>query len=317
MSILPQVARMIVKEYLHRPIIGDVVLIGRQSVLLSEKEALDLIRSEGLIPLPSYIREVDGTTRDRGGITDRAFFSMFTDAKVIALDVSPYEGAEIVHDLNVPLPEKYYGTADFIFNGSCMDNLFDPANAIKCMSKMLKPKGRVMHIEHGTPVNNAMLSYSPEWFFGYYAINDYADCRIYICAFGSSTVNPWRVYRWLPFTEKLFYSPNNMGVGDFYNMVIADKGLTGTDDKTPIQLLYIPLQQPNGSELAYVTKHRQYIERQEPFHFRKMPTGLGSVIKGVTKAIAKRVLFAFGLRVRVGPKKKYITERIEPSLGYL
>ncbi len=89
---------------------------------------------------------------------------MFCDADVIALDVSDYEGAEIIHDLNTPLPNKYRSVADFIFNGSCLDNLFDPAMAIKSMSKMLRPGGRVMHVEHGSPIQGAFLCYSPEFF---------------------------------------------------------------------------------------------------------------------------------------------------------
>jgi hypothetical protein len=102
---------------------------------------------------------------------------MFSPGRVMALDVSDYEQAEIVFDLNETLPAKYHRIADFIFNGSCLDNLFDPATAIKSLSKMLRPGARVMHLEHGTAIQSAFLCYSPEWFFDFYAINNYADCQ--------------------------------------------------------------------------------------------------------------------------------------------
>src|ERR1700688_2793850 len=188
MSILPQIACFLLKEHRYRPIEGDVLLIGRQTVMLTERDAVRMLERESVPLRKDYSSEIDeatATNRKPGFITDRAFFSMFSNAKIMALDVSAYEGAEIVHDLNAPLPDRYRGVADFILNGSCMDNLFDPASAIKSMSKMLRPGGRVFHFEHGTPVNNAMLCYSPEWFFGFYAINDYADCQIFVCSFGN------------------------------------------------------------------------------------------------------------------------------------
>src|SRR5262249_24549327 len=155
-----------------KPIGGDVLLVGRQTVMLTPEQALALLAREGVAPLPGHVVEIDKSTvaAKDGFITDRSFFSMFSRGRVIALDVSDYEDAEIVHDLNCALPEKYRGVADFIFNGSCLDNLFDPAMAMQSISKMLRPGGRVMGVEHGTSINGAFVCYSPEWFFDFYAI---------------------------------------------------------------------------------------------------------------------------------------------------
>jgi SAM-dependent methyltransferase len=319
MAILPQVAAIILKEHKRQPIAGDVVLIGRQTVALTEKQATSLLQREGVELRAGFRREIDTTTayRESDFISDRAFFSMFTDAHVIALDVSAYEGAEIIHDLNEPLPDRHCGVADFIFNGSCMDNLFDPACAIKSMSKMLRPNGRILHLEHGTPVNNAMLAYSPEWFFGFYAVNDYADCRIYVCAFGSSIVNPWAVYRWRPFTDRLHFMPNDLGVGDFVNIVVAEKSASSTDDKTPIQLQYVTLH--GLQDPIYLDKHNQF-SQTEPYSFRSsLPVGgIGTMLKGSLRATVKRTLLRlFKTNVRVGPERKYIIEKTPPRLGYL
>src|SRR5262245_5247697 len=245
MSIFPQTATMLLREHKHRPISGDVVLIGRQTVLLTLDEALALIKSEGVEPRANFIQEEDTTTVGSNVghyITDRAFFSMFCDARTIALDVSSYEGAEIVHDLNVPLPENLRHVADFIFNGSCLDNLFDPAGAIKSMSKMLRPGGRVVHLEHGSPVQDAFLCYSPEWFFDFYAVNNYADCQIYVCMFNDGYMRfDWKLARWVPYSEhsdKLLPNPASLGVGHFINFVVAEKGIHSTDELTPIQSHY-------------------------------------------------------------------------------
>jgi SAM-dependent methyltransferase len=147
------------------------------------------------------------------------------------------EGAEIVHDLNQLLPDELSGIADFIFNGSCLDTLFDPATAIKSMSKMLKPGGRIIHLEHGTAIQDAFLCYSPEWFFDFYATNNYDNYRNYICTFKNSPQNAWEVYSWKPFYkqgEALLRSACSLHIGDFINIVVSDKGLQSTDSRTPI-----------------------------------------------------------------------------------
>ncbi len=40
--------------------------------------------------------------------------------------------------------------------------------------------GRILHIECATGVPGAYLMYSPEWFFSYYAINNFIDCKVYV-----------------------------------------------------------------------------------------------------------------------------------------
>jgi len=274
MSIFPQMAAMILKEHKYRPINGDILLIGRQTVNLTVANALELIRSEGITPRDSYQVELDSSTvgsETTGYITDRCFFAMFSSAGVIALDVSDYEDAEIIHDLNIELPEKYFGIADFIFNGSCLDNLFDPATAIKSISKMLRPQGRVIHLEHGSPIQSSFLCYSPEWFFDYYAFTDYADCQIYVCSFGASLQNSWIVNRWFPFegsADSLKPTLLNMGVGDFVNIVIAEKSETSSDVKTPIQCHYRFFQNDMTQDI-YVRKHLEYLKSPRVYAFRR------------------------------------------------
>ena len=212
--------------------------------MLSVDKALDLLTREGVERRDNFLIEHDTSTVGSNlapYITDRSFFSMFSDARVIALDVSAYEGAEIVHDLNFPLPRGNENIADFIFNGSCLDNLFDPATAIKSMSKMLRPNGRIVHLEHGTAIQGALLCYSPEWFFDFYAINNYVDCKTFVCTFIDSIVGHWQVSLWHPFRlegDERKLSSSSLGIGDFVNIVIAEKGSHSTNDRTPIQSHY-------------------------------------------------------------------------------
>lgn len=196
MSILPAIARLLVAEHNRRPITGDALLIGRQTV------AFD----------PS--------------MTDVEFFkSIAPDIRSVrALDVSGYEGADIIHDLNDELPVTLHNIADFIFDGSCLDNLFDPANAMRSFSRMLRPGGRLFCFEHGTPIQSAFVCFSPEWFRGFFTANAWPDFSVTAQSFDNIMDETW--------------VPGPPCGRDFVTVALGTKGFASTDHKSPIQEQY-------------------------------------------------------------------------------
>ena len=93
----------IVRERKYRPIRGDVVVIGRQTVYFTPKDILAMLTQHGISVegiSPSSI-ELDRSTQDRlegyanaNLITDAALFRLLGVPKTLALDQSDYEGAE-------------------------------------------------------------------------------------------------------------------------------------------------------------------------------------------------------------------------------
>ncbi|MBP6943211.1 MAG: hypothetical protein KBB55_04180, partial [Candidatus Buchananbacteria bacterium] len=128
----------ILREHKYRPIDGDVLLMGRQAVYFSPAEILELLHQNGIEPRlkPEQIT-LDKTTLNRNAsgdkelITDTSLFKLLGAKSVCALDHSDYEGAEVIHDLTKPLPEHLKGIADFIVDGSTLDNTFNPALTIQ------------------------------------------------------------------------------------------------------------------------------------------------------------------------------------------
>ena len=112
-------------------------------------------------------------------------FHSLADCKVSALDISDYEGAEVIHDMNLPLPDEYKGRFDFIFDGSSMDNIFNGPQALISMSELLRPGGRMVLYNASNSVHTGYLQFSPDWFIDFFAVNRYADCKVYIQEF------PW------------------------------------------------------------------------------------------------------------------------------
>ena len=204
MAISPDVVKLIQAEHERAHIRGDVLTIGRQ-------------------PLE------DGTT-------DRQLFDELGAATLMAMDVSDYEGATIIHDLNKPLPVALHGICDFLFDGSCLDNLFDPANALRSFAKMLRPGGRMMLVEHGTAIQGALICFSPEWFYDFFAANGYELHGITLLPFPAGR---WEPKQWVPYEggKPVTASPGTE-IGDFYTVVIAEKRAESTDGRALIQAQY-------------------------------------------------------------------------------
>ena len=76
------------------------------------------------------------------------FSASWACRKFAPCDHSGYEGAEIIHDLNRPIPAHLENTADFILDGSTLDNLFSPSIAIQSIARMLRAGRRLSFRQH-------------------------------------------------------------------------------------------------------------------------------------------------------------------------
>jgi len=236
----------LVREHKYRPLAGNVVLIGRQTVYFSPAEVLALLNEHGVDVHGATERdiEIDRSTLNRFSefrtdsdlIIDRALFRLLGVPRVMALDHSGYEGAEIIHDLTKPIPPELRNTADLIVDGSTLDNVFDPATVIRNFAEMLRPGGRLltanMYSNHHVPY--VMLP--PLWFLDYFVANGFADCKVYILVsttpYNAFTIDmdalldPAR-------SVSAFVSPHEMGT-----LVLAEKAGHSTAHIKPTQQHY-------------------------------------------------------------------------------
>lgn len=239
----------LIREHLHRPIRGDVVLVGRQSVYLAPAGILQLLGELGVdtgTTVASDI-ELDRETHNRlrvfdghPTISDRALFRLLGVPAVLALDHSDYEGADIIHDLSKPLPWRLRRRADFIVDGSTLDNVFDPAQVIRNLAQMLRPGGRLLTTNMFSNHHDPYAVLPPLWFLDYFVANGFADCKVYVVVY----VNDERHIA-DAFTINLaslldpsgcvsaFTSPYMMAT-----LVLAEKARTSTVKRSPSQQHY-------------------------------------------------------------------------------
>lgn len=255
MGIMIPIVRMLLREHRREPLTGDALLIGRQTIPLSADEAHALISEEGVCirnPSPA----LDATTRvgkGQGYISDLGFFSMFSDARFKTLDVTDYEGAEIIHDMHVPIPGEWAEQFDVVWNGSCLDNMFDPATAMKSTARMLRPGGRAICMEMGSPHFDAYTMYSQSWFFDFFAINNFDRCEVYSCIFDPADVwtGPYEVYVPTTYEAAASQFPLECFPGKaLITVTIAQRGKSSTWDRMPIQGQYRPDHEPYRAAFA-------------------------------------------------------------------
>ena len=82
------------------------------------------------------------------------------------MDVSGFEGANILHDLNQPVDTRLHNAYDCVFDGGALEHVFNFPLALKNCIEMVKVGGCFITI---TPANNwcghGFYQFSPELFY--------------------------------------------------------------------------------------------------------------------------------------------------------
>ena len=139
----------LIREAKFRSFEGVVYTFGRQTMDLSPEGTNELFKGLNLSPAGGLAQPdwVDTVTSAAGSkenpIRDVDFFKMVGFSEVKAIDVSGFEGAELILDLNGDIPPILKETCDFLVDGSLLDNIFDPISGLRTAVKLLRPNGRL------------------------------------------------------------------------------------------------------------------------------------------------------------------------------
>jgi len=180
MGILAGVADILCDLSVTHAFHGRLVTLGKQNVIVTP-EQWTAIRSRH----PSRPAQPVETERHLRWKTDfvstRSFFRSLGFSDVSAIDVSAYEAADHIHDLNAAsLPPALHERFDFVFDGSTIEHIFHMPNVLANIFRLLKVGGRVLHM---APSNHFMddgfYQLSPTFFVDYYAENGFrADAAL-------------------------------------------------------------------------------------------------------------------------------------------
>jgi len=285
MAIPLPLAELICHEHRYRSLPVRILLLGRQTICFNASAMYALASRWGLACGDVGVTRAERDTLtiharqhpDEEFVTDTVFFQMLGVREIDAIDHSDFEGANIILDICGDLPLDLIGRYDFIFNGSVLDNVWDPPSALRNVTRLLSDHGRVIHVETASACRYNYTALSPSWYFDYYVWNGFADVRVYLAAvpdIGGATKGNWPVIAYDPSAQD---RPNAFtpGLGDQLGIavVVAEKRPGATADRCPIQAYY-------RSDKDW----EEFLRRAEPVRRSTRPLLLGT--DGTGEALA-------------------------------
>lgn len=232
------------REHLRRPFTGAVCTLGRQRVVATYDQVVQMMHEEGYTPCALGIEQDLRTnipswqhTPAMRFTSDVVFFKLLGVGSLSAIDISDYERADIIWDLNRPVPEALVGRFDLVLDGGTVEHVFDVAQAVRNVNRLLRPGGRAIHLSPTSNyIDHGYYQLSPIVFRDYYAANGFPRCKIWLGEHVRpfATTQRWRLYE---HTGRVPVAPfgwlrSNRAWG---TLVVAEKGPAASVDVTPIQ----------------------------------------------------------------------------------
>jgi len=203
--------RLLARAHARKPFEGPVLTLGRQGIMATLDQCREAIRSQGVEPsaLPAGMPTETNVPAFKTGpyrnfTNDRAMFTLLCGQPAETLDVSDYEDAEHIHDLNHPVPPALANRFGVIIDGGTLEHVFDPAQTLRNMKAMLKPGGRIIHMN---PMNNwaehGYYQLSPTLFHDFYVTNGFEFVECLVIGVGRVSAEGGHdkragVWRWTP-----------------------------------------------------------------------------------------------------------------------
>lgn len=172
------------------------------------------------------------------------------------MDVSPYQGASHIHDLNKPLPPELAGQYDTVLAGGTLEHVFDVANAMKCLAAMVRVGGDVVC---GAPMNNwidhGFYQLSPTLKFDYFSANGFElrSSRVTLIDLKdgvrrSFPLYPGEGHKWNASRRKLSH------------VLVATRLAASTVDVIPMQGLYLDMHDGQRRQFRFAASAPQEVK---------------------------------------------------------
>lgn len=145
-------------------VLGDVLTVGRLGVFLSP----ELLTSDAAKFKVSPVAPFTWAEVAAAKFCEPALMAMGA-ASVRALDFSDYEGAEILHDLNKPLPAELEHSCDVLFDSGSLEHVFNVPVALDNYIRLVRPGGWiVLDMPADGCCGHGFYQFSPELFYQYF-----------------------------------------------------------------------------------------------------------------------------------------------------
>ncbi len=151
---------LVATDAIHKRSFGRTLLLGRQG--------FHIATPLGRVQAESILRTCDPTARlddiqPPGQPWAEGLFRWLGSTDISAIDASGFEGADIIHDLNRPIPGDLCGVFDTIFDGGTIEHIFDFPSVVRNVRALLAPGGVFISVSGANnQLGHGLYQFSPE-----------------------------------------------------------------------------------------------------------------------------------------------------------
>ena len=231
------------REFKRRPWSGRALCLGQADVYFGQETLSSMAKAAGVElaqgAAPSLSHRPDLAAR--GYLSRESLFESLGFSEVQALDVSAFEGAEILFDLNsASLPASLAGRFDAVFDHGTMEHVFHIPNCLANIHALLKNGGRVIHTNPASnQVDHGFYMFSPTFFHDFYSANGWDIRTIQLVRFDPQRqeVEEPAFLDWAPGSLD-HLSSGGLEPGTYVTVCIAEKSASSTGNVVPQQGYY-------------------------------------------------------------------------------
>ncbi len=246
MGMLKPHIHLLAMEHPRHPIRGRVLTLGQQSIYATVPEVKKILQQRGvpIAALPEGFDTANKIPAWKGTWWDRntnatTVLTLMGAKEVVVTDVSDYEGATLLLDLNHPVPDAQAGQFDVILDIGTLEHLFDVPTALANMAKMLKTGGElILMIPASNAIDHGFYSFSPTLMFDYFKANGFDSFDCYLRAGSANFLMPGKgkVYKYNRVGSEYLLSSHHGGVEMQF---FATKRQSPAAIQKPIQSRYV------------------------------------------------------------------------------
>ncbi len=237
-------ARLLLDEARRSPFSGRLLELGRMAVYVTDDELGRWASEQGvtLRPIEPLALSHQPELARLGCLDDRSFFRRLGFDEVESSDVSAWEGADRILDLNLPIPSELHGRFDAVFEAGTIQHVFHLPQVLANVGALLKTGGRAIHgmAPSSNHVDHGFYMFSPTLFHDFYTENGWRLEQVSFFEFspfwhrGRFHSDRWRIRPYTPgCLDHLAYG--GFGARQVALFVVATKIAGATVDRVPQQ----------------------------------------------------------------------------------
>lgn len=167
---------------------GKTATLGVQSFWPTKKEFCKMAEAFNISESPEKVLSEIGSCGSK-------FLKYLGAESVSEIDASDFEGAKIIHDMNLPVSPEHWGRFDFIYDGGSIEHIYKTDQVLSNVGKMLKNGGT---FACSTCANNLLghgfYQFSPELFFRVFTErNGWKLTSVMLCEHQKKPLTFWKV----------------------------------------------------------------------------------------------------------------------------